>query len=473
MNTLRENITLYTDRYSINRKILETAHFRYSLLRYCQRHQHPISMLKFTNDIDETLKENIYLCKELFSKFSDNHLCSKKGCKDCVVFDGNQKNTRKRCAMKNVYQTHPKLNEDFIMKIGCTETPIMGSTFCQLHNDFSGRMDNITPISTNCNADIDESNESENSNPKKKKDTPEYYTIETILEFKKVSNRHMYLIKWIGYDKPTWEPRENIPRSLIEKFNKFGVLKVETYISSSATLNGSQYVNILWKPLEDKDNFNSQSMWLPEIALNVNSQSFKVNISKRNLEKLESSSADMEYVKEQTCNTRKDRIKFYSRSAGVLLAAYPCQHIRLVEEIYNSESITQVYAILHDHVESSFQKGVYDPDKLVIVYDDACHLKRFSMKRPGMTETSTYLSSADIFCDRLHFSNHVDKWCATNCDPRQCYKLNEVNTEACEQIFSWLSRYSFMTRYMNRYRFLFFILDMCDIHNFMIEQRNS
>ena len=41
----------------------------------------------------------------------------------------------------------------------------------------------------------------------------------------------------------------------------------------------------------------------------------------------------------------------------------------------------------------------------------------------------------------------------------------QVDTEACEQIFSWLSRYGKMTRKMNRHTYMFFIIYLCDLHN--------
>ena len=40
----------------------------------------------------------------------------------------------------------------------------------------------------------------------------------------------------------------------------------------------------------------------------------------------------------------------------------------------------------------------------------------------------------------------------------------KVNTEICEQIFSWLSGYCHITKHMNREN-VFFILYICDLHN--------
>ena len=47
----------------------------------------------------------------------------------------------------------------------------------------------------------------------------------------------------------------------------------------------------------------------------------------------------------------------------------------------------------------------------------------------------------------------------------------EVNTEVCEQLFSWLSRFAHMTKHMNRWRFLFIMLYVIENHNQDVEQQ--
>lgn len=39
-------------------------------------------------------------------------------------------------------------------------------------------------------------------------DDHEEYEIEQIIDSKLVSNRPRYVVKWIAYDEPTWEPTE-------------------------------------------------------------------------------------------------------------------------------------------------------------------------------------------------------------------------------------------------------------------------
>ena len=47
----------------------------------------------------------------------------------------------------------------------------------------------------------------------------------------------------------------------------------------------------------------------------------------------------------------------------------------------------------------------------------------------------------------------------------------QVDTEACEQCFSWLSHYAKITRKMQRSTFLFYVLYMCDMHNLREESK--
>ena len=43
--------------------------------------------------------------------------------------------------------------------------------------------------------------------------------------------------------------------------------------------------------------------------------------------------------------------------------------------------------------------------------------------------------------------------------------LHDVNTEVCEQLFSWLSRFSIIMKHMSRWWFLFLLLYHLDQHN--------
>ena len=102
------------------------------------------------------------------------------------------------------------------------------------------------------------------------------------------------------------------------------------------------------------------------------------------------------------------------------------------------------------------------------MYDDACHLKKFVDKR----FSSEKISSVKLKCDRVHFKNHTDEWCLSNCDPNSEPLLENVNTEKMEQLFSWLSSFSYMVRYMKQTTYSFFLLDMLDKHNYILNSDN-
>mgnify|MGYP000049549522 CR=1 FL=1 len=48
-----------------------------------------------------------------------------------------------------------------------------------------------------------------------------------------------------------------------------------------------------------------------------------------------------------------------------------------------------------------------------------------------------------------------------------------MNTEVCEQLFSWLSKFATITKHMNRWQFLFLMLYLLDNHNQDVEQEGS
>lgn len=54
-----------------------------------------------------------------------------------------------------------------------------------------------------------------------------------------------------------------------------------------------------------------------------------------------------------------------------------------------------------------------------VVYDDACHLKKYAANpiRSQLTETAKKLGTMSMSVDKFHFKNHVDKWCKVHCNP--------------------------------------------------------
>lgn len=45
-----------------------------------------------------------------------------------------------------------------------------------------------------------------------------FYSVEKNLNKKKKGGKTEFLVKWEGYEDPTWEPERNIPKHIIEEF---------------------------------------------------------------------------------------------------------------------------------------------------------------------------------------------------------------------------------------------------------------
>ena len=89
-----------------------------------------------------------------------------------------------------------------------------------------------------------------------------------------------------------------------------------------------------------------------------------------------------------------------------------------------------------------------------IVYDDACHLRRFVEKsnRIKTTERLESFSKYKFVVDKLHIQGHIELWCHQNCHPRLHPSLKSVNTVICEQVNVWLGGFKYAIKHMNVHR---------------------
>lgn len=159
-------------------------------------------------------------------------------------------------------------------------------------------------------------------------------------------------------------------------------------------------------------------------------------------------------------------------TVGILVGAFPCGIITIYDELYGSESLTQVHAILIEYL-AGLPKSIRE--KLIeICYDDACHLKKFSEneKRANVNEVTRFMAGLGKHVDKFHFPNHVDEWCHKNCNPQDVRHLDGVNTPICEQLFSAINKFR-NAKSMNEANFFLFFLYIFDLHNLNIEGKLS
>ena len=164
------------------------------------------------------------------------------------------------------------------------------------------------------------------------------------------------------------------------------------------------------------------------------------------------------------CKTLKSvqNKRILHRTSGVIAAVYNCGFICSLYELFGCESVRQVYNFLlyiYQNVENF-------PN--ILIYDDACHLKLCidnSNNFVQNTRAKQQLEKTKIFCDKLHYRNHIDPWCRRNTNPYTDPIANNTNTEICEQIFAWLSQYKNIVRGFNESKFLIYICLLCDLYN--------
>ena len=118
------------------------------------------------------------------------------------------------------------------------------------------------------------------------------------------------------------------------------------------------------------------------------------------------------------CNTRKS----WSVPSGI---------VRFSEELFGSESLSQVYGILIKYL-SSLSKLELE----VLVYDDVCHLVKFALNHIFLqrNKSTEFFNSLKFSFDCFHFKNHIDPFCHENFNPKDVPEIKSVNTQICEQL---------------------------------------
>lgn len=369
------------------------AYYEFTSLLFLGRHSVPIN---FFNSIDTMLESDYDLLFAKFQQFAMKHSCTTVGCGNCLVVDGHMKAHRKLCK-NNSCENEPKHLEKY-----CDEH--------LLNVDLPQIVDDHQTISQ-----------------------PDQFYISKIIEEINFNGKKLYKVQWENYSETTNEPKENIPRVLVELFDLYGDSSVPTDIDCIFEYGNFEYVKILIN--------NTDTLILPKVSLEVNVEAYHIP----------------DYVSNDDCQTLKKKKRFYSRTGGILVMAKPCGTFVDIKEIFGGESCHQIAEELEKILD-------YPENKIdTIIYDDTCHLHKFVQKRKN---TYKKLNKCKFYIDRFHLSNHKREECRTLYNIDNCKELTPVNTEIMEQMFGWLSKFKNMLKYMSKPHFKFFILDLLDRHNF-------
>ena len=112
---------------------------------------------------------------------------------------------------------------------------------------------------------------------------------------------------------------------------------------------------------------------------------------------------------------------------------------------HRSEGPAQVFLLILTWLVAAFgHKTREDWKKLVISYDNMCHINNLKVARkplplPGDLQY-IWLDVMKII-DELHIKNHVDPRCQQYHPNTVSETIPDMNTMACEQTFAWVSCY--------------------------------
>ena len=305
-------------REEIFQERITDAFFLYSLLEISQRYGLSTT---FHLVIEISLTEYLPIIKISHREYwTRQHKCEAAGCGTCLVIDGGMKPHRKVCAAK---MSGVKIFEKSGVKTvtGCTKIPAPKAKFCNDHKNEE------TPciLGNKVQKSTRESLKNFRKKNSKDKSAPgdNVYTVESILDTRVKQGKKCYLVKWSEFPvaQSTWELESSIPvfiRKYYEKKTNFGKKLPNPVIKRSKKVGKNTIFHFLsWEG-------ESGGSWIDE---NIFLQD-EIN----NLENGETSA----------CNTRKDVDKRSRRhTCGILIGAFPCGVVPLIDELYGSESTSQ------------------------------------------------------------------------------------------------------------------------------------
>ena len=97
------------------------------------------------------------------------------------------------------------------------------------------------------------------------------------------------------------------------------------------------------------------------------------------------------------------------------------------------------------------------------VYDNVCHLGPFCTNKASTSDRAKTFNGIRFVVDKLHIKGHVA--CLDTHHPDLFPELADINTVVCEQVNFWLSKYKYILKHMNFYRYNFFLYVIFNEYN--------
>ena len=377
--------------------IFTEAFFLFSYLEYGQRYGITDWQKIANGSLEETLLEKREELQRAFEeRWTKNHLCDKPGCESCVIIDADLKPHRMLCAAK-LCGVREFSHSGVRLVTGCTAMPGTKNKYCFKHRSEESPILTSQDISSGSRESL-KSHRKEHAHSSKAQDD-QIFIIESIKDIREVevgdegSKRKLteFKVKWSGFpdEASTWEPEQNIPK-FIQVFYKeckarLGMRLPNPTIKYSKTVGTAKYHFLSWGGkaggswLKDEDFFDI-----------VNGDGENISIQEVD-----------------SCNTRKSRDKRTRRhTVGLFVVVKPCGTVVLCDELYGSESISQVYGILVDWLANLSDMSSVK----ILLYDDNCHLGEYAenAERASLNPVTTHLANMGKYIDKFHFSTELE-----------------------------------------------------------------
>ena len=146
-------------------------------------------------------------------------------------------------------------------------------------------------------------------------------------------------------------------------------------------------------------------------------------------------------VEPTECTVEKDTHRRRRTTGGILTAVLSCGLLADFVEMWRGEQIELVYVFLLQFMKDMKERGV---TIAVIGYDNACKLWKCTQKEKDKRPPwSSAFADTALVLDHFHKRNH--SWCLKNLPQvnpdtvENMALLKNKNTEACEQLNSWIT----------------------------------
>ena len=149
-----------------------------------------------------------------------------------------------------------------------------------------------------------------------------------------------YLVKFVGYE-PEWMDMGTIPSFILEHFHKTGNTNIpRPHILSSSTTGNTVYNTLTW----------TMDLSLPRFIPSMDT--LFLGHGTENPDQVDGP---------LRCNTKKDKdSRFHRHTAGIMVGCWPCGICVLWDELYGTESISQVYGIITDWLRWELQGEMFN-----------------------------------------------------------------------------------------------------------------